>query len=266
MIAWAGLERLRLGLADGLDRPAAAARWPVSTAPPPERAGVSTPMPPAAGGSEPARRHRRRRLGNGARDVVAARAGGRCSALGARSGTVVAAINGGTENPIFLPADPLDPGIRATTDLAAAVVARGRGAARRAAQQFLRRRARRPRAASCAGLPMLLCAKGIETGSLTTMSEVGGRNPARRRRVAVLSGPTFAAEVARGLPSCGDDRRRDRGARSRFVAALGSPRFRPYPSDDPIGAEIGGAVKNVLAIACGIIDRARPGRQRAGRR
>jgi glycerol-3-phosphate dehydrogenase (NAD(P)+) len=71
--------------------------------------------------------------------------------------------------------------------------------------------------------------------------------------VAVLSGPTFAIEVARGLPSavalaCGDVK-----LGAELVTALGSRTFRPYLSGDPVGAEIGGAVKNVMAIACGIV-------------
>ena len=71
----------------------------------------------------------------------------------------------------------------------------------------------------------------------------------------MLSGPSFAAEVARDLPTAVTIASRDAGASpARFMAALGTARFRPYLSQDPIGAEIGGAVKNVLAIACGIID------------
>ena len=72
--------------------------------------------------------------------------------------------------------------------------------------------------------------------------------------LAVLSGPSFAAEVARGLPTAVTVAAATRQVAGLFAAALGSPRFRPYLSPDPIGAEIGGAVKNVLAIACGIVD------------
>src|SRR5512142_2408907 len=72
--------------------------------------------------------------------------------------------------------------------------------------------------------------------------------------LAVLSGPSFAAEVARGLPTAVTIASRDAALARAFVGALGSQRFRPYSSADPIGAEIGGAIKNVLAIACGIIE------------
>jgi glycerol-3-phosphate dehydrogenase (NAD(P)+) len=104
-----------------------------------------------------------------------------------------------------------------------------------------------------AALPLLLCAKGIETDSLKTMSELLAElHPGVKS--AVLSGPSFAAEVARDLPSAVTIASRDPDIAGLFAAALGSPRFRPYLSEDPIGVEIGGAVKNVLAIACGIVD------------
>jgi len=87
---------------------------------------------------------------------------------------------------------------------------------------------------------------------LKTMSEVAAEilpdTPS-----AVLSGPTFAAEVARDLPTAVTIASRDASLGRRFVAALANGRFRPYLSDDPTGAEIGGAVKNVLAIACGVV-------------
>src|SRR5258705_5346218 len=101
-------------------------------------------------------------------------------------------------------------------------------------------------------MPVLHCAKGIETGSVKTMSEVDAEiipdTPS-----AVLSGPAFAAEVARDLPTAVTIASQDASLGRDFMAALGSGRFRPYLSDDPIGAEIGGAVKNVLAIACGVV-------------
>lgn len=100
-------------------------------------------------------------------------------------------------------------------------------------------------------IPLILCNKGIEQGSLKLMSEVAHdyfpENP-----IAVLSGPNFADEVARGEPAattlaCGD---KDIG--TQLVELIGSRLFRPYYSQDIIGAQIGGSVKNVIAIACGI--------------
>jgi glycerol-3-phosphate dehydrogenase (NAD(P)+) len=102
-------------------------------------------------------------------------------------------------------------------------------------------------------MPLLLCAKGIETESLRTMSELAGEI-VPKSPVAVLSGPSFAAEVARGLPTAVTIASRDADLVRSFMAALGTDRFRPYLSRDPIGAEIGGAVKNVMAIACGVVE------------
>src|SRR5690606_4631919 len=73
------------------------------------------------------------------------------------------------------------------------------------------------------------------------------------RPVAVLSGPTFAAEVARDLPTAVTVAAEDPVLGRRLVEAIGTSHFRPYLSDDPVGAQVGGAVKNVIAIACGIL-------------
>ncbi len=101
--------------------------------------------------------------------------------------------------------------------------------------------------------PVAVCAKGIERETAKTMSEVVGEalpgNPA-----AILSGPTFAAEVARGQPAAVTLACRDLAIAEALAGALATPAFRPYHSDDVAGAEIGGAVKNVLAIACGIVE------------
>ena len=102
-----------------------------------------------------------------------------------------------------------------------------------------------------AATPVVICAKGIERDSGALMSEVVAR-ALPGRPIAVLSGPTFAGEVARGLPTAVTLACADPGVAARLVEALGSRAFRPYASDDVIGAEVAGAVKNVLAIACGI--------------
>ena len=100
--------------------------------------------------------------------------------------------------------------------------------------------------------PVVLCAKGIEleTGLLPgeVLAEV-----APRALPAVLSGPTFAVEVARGLPTAVTLACADSDVAGALVDALGSPAFRPYATEDMIGVEVGGAVKNVAAIACGIV-------------
>lgn len=167
--------------------------------------------------------------------------------LWAREAEVVAAVNAAHANPLFLPGVALSPRIRATADLADLA----------AASAWLvvvpAQHLRAVLAAAPAGdQPRILCAKGIEAGSLKLMAEVAAdTGPAP---VAVLSGPTFAGEVARGLPTAVTLATADAALGAALVARLARPTFRPYLSDDVTGAEIGGAVKNVLAIACGVVE------------
>jgi glycerol-3-phosphate dehydrogenase (NAD(P)+) len=182
--------------------------------------------------------------------TVAHRAG-TAPVLWARDPELAATINKRDENPAHLPSIALDPTITATTDIAAAVS--GADAALLAVPaQFLRGVLERMRPNLPERLPLLHCAKGIETSSLARMSQIGA-DIFPESPFAVLSGPSFASEVARGLPTAVTIASDDRALAERFVAALGGGRFRPYLSTDPVGAEIGGAVKNVLAIACGIV-------------
>ena len=99
---------------------------------------------------------------------------------------------------------------------------------------------------------VVICAKGIEEQSGALMSEVVAAS-LPQAALSVLSGPTFASEVARGLPTAVTLAARDAGLGHDLIAAIGTRGFRPYFSDDLTGAQIGGAVKNVMAIACGII-------------
>ena len=182
--------------------------------------------------------------------MVAHRAGS-TPRLWARDPDVVATINQRHQSPLFLPGVILDPAITATTDMA--VATEGVEAALLVVPaQFLRGVIRVLGSHLRRGLPVLLCAKGIETSSLKMMSEIAAEilpiSPS-----AVLSGPTLAAEVARELPTAVTIASGDASLGHAFIEALGSSRFRPYLSRDPVGAEIGGAVKNVLAIACGIV-------------
>lgn len=101
---------------------------------------------------------------------------------------------------------------------------------------------------------LVLCSKGIEAGSGRLMNEVA-TDALPDSKVAVLSGPTFAHEVADGLPTavtlaCSGGK----AQWDRLVTAIARPTFRPYFSEDVTGAEIGGSIKNVLAIACGVVD------------
>ncbi|MEQ9606460.1 MAG: NAD(P)H-dependent glycerol-3-phosphate dehydrogenase [Kiloniellaceae bacterium] len=170
--------------------------------------------------------------------------------LWGRDGELAAAINARHENPGYLPGIPLDAAIVATDRLADLAAARLCLLAVPA--QALRAVAEELAAVLGAEVPVVLCAKGIEAGTHQLMTEVAAE-ALPGRPLAVLSGPTFAAEVARGLPTAVALASTDRDLAARLVVTLGSRSFRPYLSDDPLGAEIAGAVKNVLAIACGIV-------------
>src|ERR1700676_161069 len=100
--------------------------------------------------------------------------------------------------------------------------------------------------------PVIACAKGIERGSHKFMTEVIAES-APRAIAAILSGPSFADDVARGLPTAVTLAAKDEALASSLVRALGSATFRPYHTSDVRGVEIGGAAKNVLAIAAGIV-------------
>jgi glycerol-3-phosphate dehydrogenase (NAD(P)+) len=184
--------------------------------------------------------------------ATAAIRAGSAVTLWARDPEVVAAVNRRHQNPWYLPGVTLDPAIRAAADMAEA--AAGAEAALLAVPaQYLRGVLDRLAPLLPPALPLLLCAKGIETESLKTMSELA-EEILPQCPIAVLSGPSFAAEVARGLPTAVTVASGDPDLARALMAALGSDRFRPYLSQDPLGAELGGAVKNVMAIACGIVE------------
>ncbi|MGL4314010.1 MAG: NAD(P)H-dependent glycerol-3-phosphate dehydrogenase [Sphingomonas sp.] len=173
--------------------------------------------------------------------------------LWAREPEVVTAINAHRHNPLFLPDIPLSPLIRATGQL---------GDLAEAAALLVVTPAQHVRAvlaeAPVGTRPLVLCAKGIEAGSGLLVSDVAATLH-RHAPIAVLSGPTFAGEVASGLPTAVTLACADATVRDALIARLARPSFRLYASDDVVGAEIGGAVKNVLAIACGVVDGARLG-------
>jgi len=177
-----------------------------------------------------------------------AAAGGRETLLWALEPEVVEAINAAHENTAFLAGVPLDPAIRATSDLgdldgcdAWLVVT--------PAQHM---RAVLERAADC-DKPLVLCSKGIEEKSGMLLHQVA-KAACPGACIAVLSGPTFAHEVAQGLPTAVTLAADDAALAERLRDRIKQPTFRIYVSDDLAGAEIGGAVKNVLAIACGVVE------------
>lgn len=169
--------------------------------------------------------------------------------LWAREPELVAEINAAHTNSLFLPSARMAETIRATgdlSDLAKVPVLLVVTPAQHLARVL-------------SGLPdgprdLVLCSKGIEAGTGRLMADVAAE-AAPAARIAVLSGPTFAHEVAAGLPTAvtlacaGGEAQWER-----LAPALSRPSLRPYYSDDVTGAEIGGAVKNVLAIACGVVD------------
>ena len=179
------------------------------------------------------------------------RRAGRDAVLWAREAGVVDGVNRGHENSLFLPGIELDHAVKATGRLAEA--ADVDAVLLVVPAQFLRAVTAELGAVMAAGVPVVLCAKGIERETGALMSEVVAAT-LPGHPVAVLSGPTFAAEVAGDLPTAVTLAAADDGLGQVLAEALGSRRFRIYRSGDVAGAEIGGAVKNVLAIACGITE------------
>lgn len=170
--------------------------------------------------------------------------------LWARNAEVVDSISHHHLNPLYLPGVPLPPQLKATGDLVqlkdcdALVLA--------VPAQTLRHFAEMIRHSLPLTAPLVIAAKGIEISTGLLPSDVLAEL-LPGRPLAILSGPNFASEVARGLPAASTLACADESLGAALVQRLGRPTFRPYLSDDVTGAQIGGAVKNVLAIACGIV-------------
>jgi glycerol-3-phosphate dehydrogenase (NAD(P)+) len=177
-----------------------------------------------------------------------ASAAGEETLLWALEPEVVEAVNGRRENLLYLSGVPLNPAIRATSELAevahcdALLVVTPAQHMRSMLEQV-----------GDSDRPLVLCAKGIEERTGRLLHDVA-RETCPRAAVAVLSGPTFAHEVAKGLPTAVTLAADDGALAAKLRDRLARPTFRIYVSDDIAGAEIGGAVKNVLAIACGVVE------------
>ena len=177
----------------------------------------------------------------------------------AREPELVAEINTAHCNSLFLPGAALSPHIHATSDLIdladlslLLVVTPAQHLARVLAD--LPASAPSPSPSQLGPRDLVLCAKGIEAGTGRLMAQVAAA-AVPGAQLAVLSGPTFAHEVAAGLPTAVTLACAGGAAQwQRIAPLLSRPMLRPYYSDDVIGAEIGGAVKNVLAIGCGVVD------------
>jgi glycerol-3-phosphate dehydrogenase (NAD(P)+) len=163
----------------------------------------------------------------------------------AREPEVVTEITQSRENRTFLPGVTLPKNIEAVPDLQA--IGTADAVLLVAPAQYVRPTASALRGAARPGVPIVLCAKGIEHGTgkllIEVLAEVLPGSPA-----AVLSGPSFAKDVARGLPTAVTIAA-GRDVAPRLQASLSRPGFRPYASDDLIGVALGGAAKNVYAIA-----------------
>jgi glycerol-3-phosphate dehydrogenase (NAD(P)+) len=177
-----------------------------------------------------------------------ASAGDRETLLWALEPEVVQSINERRENSTFLPGIPLNEAIRATADLAE-LDSCDAWLLVTPAQHM---RGVLGRVSDC-GKPLILCSKGIEEKSGQLLHKVA-REACPAARVAVLSGPTFAHEVAKGMPTAVTLAADDASLAEQLRDRIRQPAFRIYISDDVAGAEIGGAVKNVLAIACGVVE------------
>ncbi len=181
--------------------------------------------------------------------AVAQRAG-RQTVIWAREPEVVAAIGSAHENTPFLPGIALDSNIEATVDMARAADADALLLVVPA--QFQRAVSSELAGHLKPGTPVVVCAKGIEQNSGALPTEVLAET-LPEAPLAALSGPTFAREVAAGLPTAVTLACPDLELGGRLAESLNHASFRPYISADIIGAQIGGAVKNVLAIGCGIV-------------
>lgn len=188
--------------------------------------------------------------------AMVARKAGRDVILRARDNARADLINSRHRNEDYLPGVALDPAIRATTDIADiagcdVILAVTPTQATRATIADLATLVR-------PDVPIVICAKGLESGTgrllseviTETLSDAGVAVPP----LAVLSGPTLAHEVAAGLPAATTIACADNAVAEALAAALRGDAFRPYASADVIGAQVGGAVKNVIAIACGVSD------------
>lgn len=181
---------------------------------------------------------------------VAASAGQQIT-LWALEPEVLASINATRINTAFLPGVTLSAAITCTSDMRDMACVDAILAVVPA--QFMRKTLTTLAPYLPAGTPIILCSKGIEQGSLKLMTDVLAET-LPNCVAAVLSGPSFAKDVAIGLPTAVTLACADPVLGARLVNMIGISTFRPYLASDVIGAEVGGAVKNVLAIACGMAE------------
>lgn len=185
-----------------------------------------------------------------------ARRSGYFVSLWAREAATVESIRN-RSNPRYLPGIELAGGIEATVDAAAALAGADCVLAVIPAQA-LRAALGQIAPALPRGAPLVLCAKGIERDTGLLLTDIA-REMAPNNPLAILSGPSFASDVARGLPTAVVIAAEDESSAAALAMRLSSGNFRCYSSDDMIGVEIGGALKNVFAIAAGAVQGAELG-------
>jgi glycerol-3-phosphate dehydrogenase (NAD(P)+) len=183
--------------------------------------------------------------------ALAAQRAGNMVNVWAREPEVVAAVEAYRENRLFLPGHSWPQAMRATNTLSD--LADSDAILLAAPAQALRAVCRDLRHVLPVSAPVLICAKGMERRSGLLMSEVAAQQLAGSP-IGLLSGPSFAADVAKGLPTAITMALPDPDLGAALAKALSSPGFRPYFTEDVIGVSVGGAIKNVLAIACGIVE------------
>ena len=176
---------------------------------------------------------------------------GRDVMIWAHEQEVVDAIKSDQENQLYLPGVPLDPKIEATHELQDIV--RSDALLMVVPAQFMRATASELARYLRPDTPVVICSKGIEQGSGKLLTQVMAE-ALPTAIPAALSGPSFAIEVAQGLPAAVTLSCEDRSMGEQLAQAIGYKHFRIYLSDDLLGVEVGGAIKNVLAIAAGIVE------------
>lgn len=175
--------------------------------------------------------------------------GGRDVLIWARETEVVDAINSEHENTVFLPTVALHESLKATADIED--ITQRDIILLVTPAQFVRATLESLQG-KLGGKTLVICAKGIELDTGMLLSQVA-QEVAPDAKIAVLTGPTFASEVARGLPAAVTIATEDKDFALELQEVLGVKNFRPYITTDVLGTQLGGAIKNVIAIACGVV-------------
>jgi glycerol-3-phosphate dehydrogenase (NAD(P)+) len=168
----------------------------------------------------------------------------------ARESEVVTAINNQNENTIFLPSVPLSANLKATESLDE--ISAQNILLLVSPAQYLRATLESIKDKITADTILVICSKGIEISTGMLMSDVA-KEITPNNPIAVLTGPTFAAEVSRGLPCAVTIGCEDESTTQTLLEILSTPTFRPYSSTDMVGVQLGGAIKNIIAIGCGMV-------------